>query len=151
MPTIAKVPFSDPCPVGTHLATLTEVEDLDTVETQFGSRHMVRLKWSVVVGEDTFDVARQYNLTLHPDSALTKDLTSWLDRDVSKESGGFDLETLLDTACRLVVTHHEDGQGRVWARVEQVLPAEAENPLAQSDAPQRTTPAEESTANGIPF
>jgi len=110
---------------------------------------MVRLRWSVTIGDDTFEVGRQYNLTLHEMSALSKDLTSWLGRNVSKESNSFDLDTLLDTECRLVVTHHTDSQDRTWARVEGVLPAQAETPLTpEEDQPTGRT---EDQDEGLPF
>ena len=125
MTIIVRAPQTKACPVGTHHAVLKDVEDLGEMETQYGIKEKVLLEWEVTVDEEIFTVKRRYNRTLHPKADLSKDLTSWIGRDPARDAPeGFDLETMIGKASRLVVGHTEDSQGQTWARVQSVLPLE---------------------------
>ena len=122
-----------PCPVGAHPAVLVDVIDLGVVESSFKGektqRDMLKLVWEVVAlaeGGKRYLVSQKYTKSLHEKSNLRKHLKSWRGgKDFSEDEieDGFEAEHLLHKPCIVCVTQDTGNDGRVWAKVESVLPA----------------------------
>ena len=129
--TIARAPerVFVPAPEGLHPAVCVDEVDLGQVETPWGPRHKVELRWQLdAVSPDTgrrFEVRKRYNLTLHEKAALRRDLELWRGRRfTAEELRGFDLERLVGVPCQVQVTHSEPTEdGSRFANVTAVLPA----------------------------
>ena len=88
MPIMAKTDSNtdfEPAPEGVHQAVCVDVVDMPNTKTVWQGvikfKHMVRIAWQIAEtrAEDgkPFAVFRRYALSLHPKSALRKDLESW--------------------------------------------------------------------------
>jgi hypothetical protein len=121
-----------PCPVGAHPAVLVDIVDLGIVESSFKGektpRDMLKLVWEAVAlaeGGKRYLVSQKYTKSLHEKSNLRKHIKSWRGgKDFSEEEldKGFELETLVHKPCIVCVTQDTGNDGRVWAKVESVLP-----------------------------
>jgi hypothetical protein len=105
-----------PCPEGTHLARFVQLIDLGTVTTEYeGERKAAR---KVLVGIEVLSdehrrddgqpyiQRKRYTQSLHPKSALRKDLVGVRGRDFTPEElKGFDLAAILGKLCLISVVH----------------------------------------------
>lgn len=117
----------EPAPPGLHAAVCIDVVDLGLVEGPFGTKHRVRLVWSIdkrmpKTGKP-YLCQKSYNAVLHPKSTLGKDLGSWrgkgfTDAEIQK---GFNLERLVGKGCLLSI-QHDERDGTTYANVVAVLP-----------------------------
>lgn len=114
-----------PCPEGTHLAVCCDVVEKGMVDTQWGPKEKVQLRWEIAEIQDDegrpFLVMQQFNLTLAEGSTLRARLEAWRGRKfTAEELAGFDMEKLIGAPCQLQVVHNEN-QGRIWANVAAVM------------------------------
>jgi hypothetical protein len=124
-----------PAPEGLYRAGLVDVVALGEVDTHFGKKHKVRLAFELEVkGEDGrhFIVSKTYTLSLHEKSSLHKDLRGWRGRPFTRqEMKRFDLEALIGTPCKVVITHVER-DGTVYGNVTTIMKAEKGKEYAAS-------------------
>lgn len=139
MPIIAREPESKftPAPEGLHQAVCVDVVDLGLVETQWGQKPKVEIRWQLdVVNEDTqkrFDIRARYTLSLSEKANLRKQLETWRGRKFSHEElQGFDLEKLVGVNCQLQVIHNLTDEGKVYANVQAIVPHAAKTPKIAS-------------------
>ena len=130
MPIIVKAKANyTPAPAGTPAAVCIDVVDLGELKVEFGGeakmRHKVRIVWQIdAYREDgkPFYVSKRYTHSLHEKASLRKDLESWLGRALTaQELEGFDLESLLSSACLLNIIH-ENKNGQTYANVASIMP-----------------------------
>lgn len=115
-------------PEGSHVAVITEVKDLGVVETNFGPKEKVRIKWEIAQrdGEGRrISAIQQFTKSLHEKSSLYKALKSILGREPGKS---FDLETLVSTNAQIVVTHTEK-EGKTYSNIAAILKVPAGTPV----------------------
>lgn len=119
----------EPAPEGTHLAICCDVVDLGMVESEWGQKHMVQIRWQLG-GEDAgvrddgkpWLVTKRFTLSLHEKSVLRPFLEAWRGKRFTQvELDGFDMERLLNVCCQLQVMHAERN-GKVYANVHAVMP-----------------------------
>jgi len=140
MPIFAREPESrfSPCPEGLHQAVCVDVVDLGMMVTQWGDKPKVRIVWQIdevdpVTGR-RYDVRGMYTLSLSEKSTLRKHLESWRGRKFSPaELRGFDLENLIGINCQLQVIHNLSDEGRTFANVQAIVPANAKAPKIAPD------------------
>jgi len=139
MPIIAREPESKftPAPEGLHQAVCVDVIDLGLVETQWGQKLKVEIRWQLdVLNEDTqkrFDIRARYTLSLSEKANLRKQLETWRGRKFSQEElQGFDLEKLIGVNCQLQVIHNLTDEGKTYANVQAIVP---HNPRVPKIAP----------------
>ena len=145
MPILAPPPSTPDgpiCPEGLHPAICVSVDDHGTVETTYGAKHQISLRFQANVGGAPFEVWRRYNLTLHEKGQLRKDLETWrgkafTDTEIAQ---GFDLEQLINQRAQVQVQHVTKNDA-IYANVVGVTVAAAAPPQAVA------MPAE----NEIPF
>lgn len=111
-------------PSGTHIARCYMVIDEGIQSTNFGDKHMIRLGWELsdelMKDGRPFAISREYNASLHADSNLTKDLTSWRGRAFTDEElAGFDLFKIAGAPCMITIIHNVKGD-RTFANVGSV-------------------------------
>ena len=114
-----------PAPEGITNAVCVDVEDCGVTETQWGPRHQVKFIWEIPALKENgkrFTVSRRYTASTHEKSALRKDLKSWRGRDLAPEElKGFEINSMIEQPCQLVLVHEQGKDGRTYARVENVL------------------------------
>lgn len=106
-------------PAGNHIARCYMVCDLGMQESTFNGetslKHKVRLSFELpneLMESDgrPFSVSSHYTLSLHENSAMRKDLTSWRGREFTDaELEGFDLMNVVGVPCMLNVIHKQNG------------------------------------------
>jgi hypothetical protein len=97
---------------GTYEATIVAVEEITGVTTEWGEQDKIVVTFDV----DGVELRRRYNKSLYPTSylyALIKELVG----DPGEE---FDVITLVDMPCRVLITHREAENGDVWENIEKV-------------------------------
>ena len=112
-------------PEGLHPAVCCDVVDMGDVETEWGVRHKIDLRWQL----DTLTsegkphlVTRRFNLSLHEKSTLRPFLEAWRGKRFSaQELEGFELERLLGVNCQLQVIYNP-GADRTFANVHTAVP-----------------------------
>ncbi len=106
-------------PAGTYLARCIGMIELGTLTTEFNGEertsHRVNVTWELPEekavfdadkGEQPFVVSKEYNLSMHEQSALRKDLESWRGRGYTpEEAKHLDITKLLGQPCILTVVH----------------------------------------------
>ncbi len=111
---------------GLHPAVCCDVVDLGLKDTQWGSKQKVQLRWQTSARDDSgrrFMIVKRYTLTLHEKSELRRAIEGWQGKKLTEaELGGFDVESLLDQTCQLVVTHTKGSDGRTYALVQAIVP-----------------------------
>jgi hypothetical protein len=122
-----------PAPEGLHQAVCVDVVDLGLVETQWGQKPKVEIRWQLdVVNEDAgkrFDIRARYTLSLSEKANLRKQLETWRGRKFSQEElQGFDLEKLIGVNCQLQVIHNLSDEGKTYANVQAIVPHNAKLP-----------------------
>jgi len=135
-------------PEDTHLARATLVVDLGIQETMYGNKEQVyfgfevpgvRVKWSDKDGKEHEGpalIGKIYTNSIHPDSNLCKDLTSWRGKSFTdEERQGFDLFNVLGAPCLISVTHKEAKNGKTYQNIASIMrvPQGMEVPKAESE------------------
>jgi hypothetical protein len=115
-----------PAPEGLHAAVCVDVVDRGLKETRWGLKHKLMLVWEINARMDNgrpFTVHKHYTCSLHEKSILHKDLKAWRGRPFTPEElDAFDLETVLNSQCQVLVTH-ATRDGTVYADVTTVTKA----------------------------
>jgi hypothetical protein len=125
-----------PAPEGLHPAVCVDEVDLGDVETAWGPRPTVEIRWQLGrMNPETgrrFEVHKRYRLSLHKKSSLRRDLEIWRGQGFTPEQlKGFDLERLIGVPCQVQVQHHRADEETVYANVTAVLPAMPGGPALQ--------------------
>jgi hypothetical protein len=143
MPIYAREPESKftPCPEGLHQAVCVDVIDLGSVLTAWGDKPKVRVIWQVeeieAATNQRYEVRGMYTLSLSEKSNLRKHLESWRGKKFTPlELRGFDLEHLIGVNCQIQVIHNISDDGRTFANVQAIVPA---NPKAPKLIPEGYT------------
>lgn len=127
MPIIARDNTTDfePAPEGLHQAVCVDVVDLGEIESQWGKRHYIQIRWQIDEVRDDgkpFLAMRRFALSLHEKSTLRPFLEAWRGkRFTAEELRGFDLEKLIGANCQLQIIHAAK-DGRVFANVQSAVP-----------------------------
>jgi hypothetical protein len=116
-----------PAPEGLHQSVCVDVIDLGMVETQWGLKPLVAIRWQTEsIDPETnkrFQVQNRYNLSLNEKSNLRKHLEAWRGKKfTAEELKGFDLENLLGANCQLQLVHNISDNGRTFANVQAIVP-----------------------------
>lgn len=125
----------EPIPAGVYVAVCYGLIDLGTHHNPtFGNEtHKILIQWEVpeIRGEFERDgqkvslpraISKRYTLSLSEKANLRKDLESWRGRKfTAQELSGFDLKTILGTACQLQVTHDTNKEGRTFASIAAIM------------------------------
>jgi hypothetical protein len=111
-------------PQGTFIARCYTVVDLGQQMTKFGSKHKIRMGWELTseLMKDgrPFVVGKDYTASLHPDSGLAQDLTSWRGKAFTDEElAGFDVFKVAGAPCMITVIHNVSGE-KTYANVSGV-------------------------------
>jgi hypothetical protein len=105
-----------------------DVIDLGVQDTPWGKRHQVKIVWETDQKKENgypLNVSKTYNLSLHPESNLRKDLQAWRGRDFSEEelSGPFAVESMKDQPCTLELQDALSKSGNAYLKVLSISPA----------------------------
>lgn len=131
MPIISRKKKGDysTAPEGLHAAVCVDVIDLGLVETQWGEKYRVEIRWELNEIDPESEKGRPYMVTakftnsLHEKSRLRPMLEAWRGRKfTAEELDGFDLERLLGANCQVQVIHAITDKG-TYANVQAVVPA----------------------------
>ena len=110
---------------GVHNAVIDRVEDLGIVETNFGSKDMVRVVLKVLDQKDkdgnAIEVWFRAAKSLNAKSTLGKFLASLK----IFTQGQFDLNDIVGLKLQVVTVQKESNDGRVFANIATVIPAKA--------------------------
>jgi len=117
-----------PCPAGTHLARCYGVIGLGTQPTNnptFRETFKVLLMWELpnerLENGDPFTVSKEYTASLGEKATLRAHLQSWRGKPfTAEELKGFHLDKLLNVPCMITVTHDQNNNGKVYAKVASV-------------------------------
>lgn len=152
----------DPIPAGTHHAVCYSVVDLGIQTSTW--KNETKKQWKTIItweipsfrikierGDETLDlprvISREYTLSTHKKSNLSKDLVGWLGRSLSGEERlSFDLGTLAGKNCLLTIIHNERDDN-VYANVSSVAKLMDGLPIKQPENPLLTYEIE----NGFDF
>ena len=122
-------------PMDLHRAVCVNVVDLGSHENkQYGKlKRLVRLTFELADVRDDFDVdgevknlprliAKQYNLSLHENATLRKDLQAWRKKAfTAEELRGFDIATLVGVPCMINTEHYTGHDGKVRCGVGSIV------------------------------
>jgi hypothetical protein len=116
-----------PHPEGMHQMVCIDVIDKGLMDTQFGRKHKIAIRWqSEEVGQKghRLTVQKLYTLSLHEKSALHAALKSWRGRDfTTDELHEFDVETMIGVNALVNVIHAPNADGtKTWANVASIAP-----------------------------
>lgn len=123
---------------GLHNAICCDAYDAGADDTPWGVKQKVALAFELDEIHPEFNnphrVTKRYTMSLHEKSNLSSDLESWFGRSISpeKRKEGIDLETLVGRPCQLVIVHNTDNQGRDWANISTIIPADPNKPIQLS-------------------
>jgi hypothetical protein len=139
MPIVAKATDGktfDPVPQDIHRAVCYSVVDIGTTydERYKKEKRQIVITWELI--DERIDLEREgetvnlpraisetYTLSLGDRANLRKMLQSWRGKDFTEqELQGFDLKNILGVPCQVQVMHRKKPDGRVFAKVENVLP-----------------------------
>ena len=138
-----------PCPVGIHKAACAAVEDNGVVETQYGPKHKITIKWLAQAGpvNQTFEVTRRYTRSLHEKAILRQHLDDWIGPLTPDQlAQGVDLDELVGKMALVQVAHTVKGD-RTFANVDGVT----RDPDAKPATRKKGDSGSELTADEIPF
>jgi hypothetical protein len=96
-------------------AIITEIDEENGVETQFGSKD----RWVVPFKVNGVEVKKRYNKSLRPSSNFYK-LVETLEGEVPEE---YDVDMLEGKKCRVVIKHSKTDAGDIWENVTDVMKA----------------------------
>jgi hypothetical protein len=105
---------------GVHNAEIVEVKDLGTVDTSFGAKHRVMLKYRTEQRDskgESITVGESFNFTIGKGSRLADRVETLTGRRPSRD---YDLEELVGWKGQIVV-QHKDVDGTTYANVDTVL------------------------------
>lgn len=130
MPIYAKKPKStfDPCPDGLWPGVCIDVVDLGMVETDYGPKHKIQIRWVADAEPRRKDgrpymVTRKYNLSMGKKSTLRPMLEMWRGKKFNdKEAYDFNHESLIGAPCQLQVAQ-DTGDDGPYSFVQVVLRA----------------------------
>jgi hypothetical protein len=134
MPLVVKESDSkfEPAPPGLHRAVCCDIVDLGLVDTQFGSKHKIRVVWQTQSKNkqgERYQVRQDYTASLAEGANLRRDLQSWRGKPFTPEElKAFDVEKLIGVNCQLSLTHETSKKGRTFARVTAVVPPDRSQP-----------------------
>lgn len=118
-----------PAPSGLWSAVCCDVIDLGMVESQFGERHQVELRWQISEEHPEtgkpFLVVRRFTLSLNEKSNLRPFLESWRGAAYTEDEveAGVDIEAeFLGQPALLQVMHKPSSDGRIFANPASALP-----------------------------
>ena len=119
MSIVARKQKSDfvPCPEGLWPAVAGDIVDLGMVNTQWGEKHKVQIRWFADAEPKRADrkpymVSKKYTLSLHEKANLRQMLEVWRGKKFTEdELDGFDLEQLLGVSCQIQVAHGQGDEG----------------------------------------
>uniref|UniRef100_A0A6M3JXF7 Uncharacterized protein n=1 Tax=viral metagenome TaxID=1070528 RepID=A0A6M3JXF7_9ZZZZ len=115
-----------PCPSGLHQAVCCDVVDNGIVQTQWGDKHKITIRWQASEAMEDgkpYLIQKRYTNSLHEKAALRHDLESWRGKPFTEaELTGFDLEKLLNANGQIVVVHRQSDDGKTWANVQALTP-----------------------------
>ena len=129
MPIIAKGSDFVPAPEGSHPAVCVDVVDLGVLVTTFNgvTRRKPMVKYVFQIEENMengkpFVVSRRFTISLHKKAALRAAIESWRGRALTETEirDGFDLESLIGSACLLNVVHVAR-DGATFANVSSIM------------------------------
>jgi len=131
----------EPVPQGLHQAVCIDVIDKGIVQTQWGAKHRVQIRWALDAlnerGREHWVMA-SYNLTLgtpSKPSALRTALESWRGKPfTAEEEAGFDLDKVIGANCQIQVIHKMGDGGKMWANVQAIVPLGKNAPLMRIPA-----------------
>lgn len=161
-----------PAPEGLHPAVCIDVIERKNVQTQFGVKDQIEIRWEIEeVNEETgkpFQVRAWYTASLNEKAKLRLTLEMWRGRKfTAEELRGFDVEKLVGVPCQLQVVHNPSDNGTVYANVQAVIKASKHTPvlrpsadyIREKDRPTdrqatqdvRSAPAKDDVDDDIPF
>ena len=116
-----------PAPEGLWPAVCCDVVDLGMVDSPWGERHQVEVRWFLDQKDEQsgklFMAVKRFTLSLHEKSNLRPTLESWRGRKFAPEElEGFDLEKLLGANCQVQIIHNISSEGRTYGNVQAVVP-----------------------------
>jgi len=118
-------------PPGNVQAVCYGVIDLGHREGRFGIKHEACVLFEIpslrYEDEDKVDkpkgINNFYNITLHPDSNMGKDLTSWRGKAFTEqEKEGFDITTIIGANCLLNIAHVEKQDKSMKDKIASITP-----------------------------
>jgi len=117
-----------PAPCGLHPSVCQAVGEPEIIETAFGTKAVIKLTFEI--GElrpdgKRYRLNKTFAASLNPKSSLYQALDCWLGR--CPES--FEPSVVLKRRCLLVVSHTLGRDGRTFARIEKILPADPLLPI----------------------
>lgn len=131
----AKGNIYEPAPAGWHQGICADLEDLGETETKYGKKRRIKITWEldkIKKNKYRFTVSRTFTLSLNDKAALRAFLESWYGRALTEEEiiDGIDLEeALLDRPCIIEVTHNIGDNGKTYANVSEIQPANPDTAL----------------------
>jgi hypothetical protein len=115
-----------PHPTGLHQMVCCDVVDNGVVETAFGPKKKVTVRWESVETNDRgqrMTVQKRYTASLNEKASLRHDLEAWRGRAfTADELRRFDLENLIGANAMVNVVHRQDNAGKTWANVASIAP-----------------------------
>ncbi len=122
-------------PMDLHRAVCVNVIDMGShMDERYGKlKRLVRLTFELADVRDDFDVdgetknlprlmGKQYNLSLHENATLRKDLQAWRKKAfTAEELRGFDISTLVGVPCMLNVEHYQGHDGKTRAGIGSIV------------------------------
>jgi len=116
----------EPCPAGVQHAVCCDVVDLGLLETQWGAKHKIDVRWQTaetMADGKPYLVNKRYTLSLNEKANLRHDLEAWRGRAFTEaEILGFDVEKLIGVNCLLNVVHKAGNKGGTFANVVSIMP-----------------------------
>ena len=120
----------EPIEDGTYKAVCVSVIDMGTqtmtYKDEVKDTHRVRVSWELepqAGDEQPRILGKDYTFSLHAQSALRKDLKTWLERDLTEyeRKNGFNLFEMAAKPAKLIVTNEEAKNGNSYANITGVL------------------------------
>jgi hypothetical protein len=117
-----------PMPEGLHEAVFSEIKDLGEKETAFGVKRTIAARLTDAQGREA---TRFYTPSLHEKATLAKDLVILKGSIPAK----FDIESLVNTQCQVLITEGVNGKGQPTAKVEKILKPKPKQNVAVKSFP----------------
>lgn len=103
---------------GMYSATITAVDELFDVETQYGIKNMLVVSFDVRRGVEVITLKKRYNRSVHKTSSFAK-----LVKETTGVTPGqsYDTDKLIGVKCQVLVAVNDDEQGGSWFNVTNVI------------------------------
>lgn len=116
-----------PPPEGLHQAVCVDVVDLGLLETPWGPKQKVEIRWQLEVANPETGhrhlAVKRYTLSLNEKATLRQHLEAWRGRKFTQEElQGFDLEKLLGVNGQVQIVHILSDDGRTFGNVQAIVP-----------------------------